>query len=98
MVMPIPARLVPGRSLKTNDARAVPATTKARTNSSIEAVRVALRSEIDTLGTHCKSTTEADKSSTRLSEPKANIAGLCAVIAAYADTPNSITIHTNVTP
>jgi hypothetical protein len=49
---------------------------KASTKSSDPAVRLALLSEIDMLGIHCKSTTVADRSSTRLSEPKANIAGL----------------------
>ncbi len=76
----------------------MPATTKANANSRIEAVRVALRSEIDTAGTHCRSTTVADMSSTRLSELKASIAVLRAETAAYADTPNSTSIQASVMP
>jgi hypothetical protein len=47
-------------------------------------------------GANCKSTTVADNSSTRLSTPKARMAGLRAVHAAKADTPNSISIHATV--
>ena len=39
----------------------------------------------------------ADKSSTRLSEPNANIAVLWAAAAAHSDAPHSMNIHASVT-
>src|ERR1700722_1226522 len=45
---------------------------------------------------YCSSTTTADTSSTRLSEPKASMAGLWAVAAAYRDAPHSTSIHERV--
>ena len=81
-VIPIPARLVSGRDRRAKDAKAIAATTKASKNSRTPAARPALGSEIGMPGIHCKSTTAADRSSTRLSEPKASIAGLWDVAAA----------------
>jgi DNA-binding response OmpR family regulator len=75
-VIPIPAKLVSGRNRRPNAPTAIAATPNASTNRRTPAKRLALRSEIGMLGTHCKSTTVAESSSTRLSEPKANIAGL----------------------
>src|ERR1700758_3014532 len=74
----------------------MPATTTARTNSRTPDARAAFCSEIAKVGVNCKSTTVADSNSTKLSEPNERIAGLCAVHAANADTPHSISIHAMV--
>ncbi len=47
-------------------------------------------------GTNCSSTTVADSISTRLSDPNANSATLCACAAAHNDAPHSSVIHASV--
>jgi hypothetical protein len=82
MVTARPAGLASGRKCNRRDAAAVRATIDASTKSNIAATREALLSEIDIGEIQGKSTTTAESSSTRLSAPKAIMAGLCALIAA----------------
>jgi hypothetical protein len=97
IVIPIPDRLISGCKRRANDPSAISPTTRASTKSKIADARCALRSEIGIFGLHCRSTTTAERSSTRLSEPKAIIAGLRAVTDANTEMPSSTNIHARVT-
>jgi hypothetical protein len=95
-VIAMPLNEASGRKPRTSEATAIPATATASRYSSTAAARPALRSEMCIAGINCRSTTDADASSMRLSEPNASIAGLRAALAAYRATPHSTSIHANV--